>query len=107
MANNSNTTDLFIGAAGIDAVALIGDDEVLFGVEGTFAGSDSDVLACGDADDHQIEIDDVIAVSDDHDVLSTSADSDLDFELTDACFAATDVDVDVIEGDVWDLDIAA
>ena len=101
----NHTTDLFIGAVNTDSLAMPGGDEALFVAEGTFAGADSDVLHCGDAGDHAIEIEETFAMSGDDDVLATSADSDLVFDVAEEGFDGDDTDV--IHGDVWDLEAAA
>lgn len=105
MTINTATSDLFIGAVDSDTLVLIGEDEAMFGAEGTFAGAESDVLAWGGSIDHPIEIEDALPAGEEHDVLSTSADSDIVFDVADDRFEADDVDA--IEGDVWELDIAA
>ena len=75
-----STNDLFIGAVTTDSLAMIGDDEAMFGAEGTFAGADSNVLACDGAQDHMIEIDEAFTAADDADILSGADDSDVIFD---------------------------
>ncbi len=99
------TNDLFIGAVTSDDLDLIGDDEAMFGAEGTFADADSDVLMGDGAIDCSFEVEDMSPANDDIDVLSASADSDLMFDVAEEGFESDDTDV--IEGDIWDLDIAA
>ena len=100
-----STTDLFIGAVTTDNLSMIGDDEALFGVEGTFAGADSDVLAYDGAEDHLLEIDEGFAGADDADVLLGDDDSDIAFDVEDAGFEIDETDV--IGDEVWDFDLAA
>lgn len=101
----NTTNDLFIGAVSTDDLTLIGDDEAMFGTESTFAGAESDVLMGGGADDNHFEVEDVLPANDDVDVLSADADSDMIFDVADEGFESDDTDV--IDGEVWDLGIAA
>lgn len=100
-----STNDLFIGAVTTDSLAIIGDDEVMFGAAGTFEGADSDVLACGGAQDHVIEVDEAFSTAEDADVVSGGDDSAMNFDCDDADSFEAD-DADVIGGDLWDIDLS-